>query len=355
MKTLGRSDAMRATLIFASTVALASSCQGSVGDPRPQSGGGTVAPPNGGSGTTVSPCQTSDPGTTVQSPLQRLSRTEYIQTTSDLLSDRRAVGQTLPADDTSDLASGSRSLIGTWAWLNQAMQAAEDLAAAAVKSISTLAPCPAGNSDDGCARSFIAGFGKRAFRRPVTPDEVTALMGIFALGKTNGDYGHGIELVTREVLLSPAFLYKVELGVPGSARNGTLRLTGYEVATRLSYMLWGTTPGDDLLALADAGGLSSTVKVREQATRLLQDARAHEPIVNLHQRWLDVSDLADVSKDPVTYPTFGAPMLASMQREAHDFLNDVIWNRGATLDTLFTSTTTQADPTLASLYAGQTP
>jgi len=169
--------------------------------------GGTT----GATGNPASPCQSLNG----PSPLQRLSRAEFTQATNDLLNDKRSVGQGLPIDDDSGgLGSGARSLIVTSDWLNQAMQAAEDLAAAAVKSVTTLAPCPVGSADDACARSFITSFGKRAYRRPVTPDEMTGLVGIYSMGKANADYTHGIELVIRAVLLSPAFLYKVELGVP---------------------------------------------------------------------------------------------------------------------------------------------
>jgi len=352
---------MRAKLVLTATIALLSAgCQGGIGDGSPQSGNGNAQPGSGGGASGAggnigkTACQASGSPVSVPSPLQRLSRSEYTQSTNDLLNDKRSVGQSLPVDDDSgDLGSGARSLIVTSDWLNQAMQAAEDLASTAIKSVTTLAPCAAGSADDACARSFITSFGKRAYRRPVTPDEITGLMGIYAMGKANADYSHGIELVIRAVLLSPAFLYKVELGVPGSARNGILRLTPYEVATRLSFMLWGTTPGDDLLTLADAGTLTSGSTLRDQAKKMMQDPRAREPLIGLHQRWLGVDGMADVSRDPMVYPTFGPAMMASMQAEAHDFLNDVIWNKGATLDTLFTSTSTVADATVAALYAGQ--
>ena len=291
----------------------------------------------------------------VASPLQRLSRAEYIQSTNDLLGDNRSVGSTLPVDDQNDLSSGAASLIVTADWLGQAMQAAEDLAAQAIKSMPTLAPCPAGGVDEQCARQFIASFGKRAFRHPPTFDQVANLMTIFTLGKTNGGYPHGIELVIRAALMSPSFLYRVELGMPGSTHNGIVRLTQYEVATRLSYLLLGTTPDDGLLAIADEGGLSTTTAVRAQAVRLMADPRAKEPLIGLHQRWLGLTDLPDASKDPVKYPTFGPSLVASLQREGHDFLNDVVWNKGSTLAALLTSTTTFADSTVAALYAGKDP
>jgi len=163
---------MRAKLVLTTTIAILSvGCQGGIGDgsPRPRNGMSTPGNNGGTTGVTgnpASPCQSLAAGLNGPSPLQRLSRAEFTQSTNDLLNDKSSVGQGLPIDDDSgDLGSGARSLIVTSDWLNQAMQAAEDLAAAAVKSVTTLAPCPAGSADDACARSFITSFGKRTCAR----------------------------------------------------------------------------------------------------------------------------------------------------------------------------------------------
>ena len=195
-------------------------CTGSVGGGAPtsagagQPGGSGATASNGGGagGSQSSDCQTA-PLSVSMSPLQRLSRNEYINTTNYLLGDTRSVGAALPIDDQNDLAAGARSLIVTSTWLTDAMQASADLAHAAVQNLATLLPCPA-SAGDACAQQFIETFGKRAFRRPLLPTETTRLMAIYAMGQANANFAHGIELVIQAMLLSPNFLYKIELGVP---------------------------------------------------------------------------------------------------------------------------------------------
>ncbi|HEV3191456.1 MAG TPA: DUF1592 domain-containing protein [Polyangiaceae bacterium] len=288
------------------------------------------------------------------SPLQRLSRNEYINTTSDLLGNIRSVGTPLPIDDQNDLAAGARSLIVTSTWLADAMQAGADLAHTAVQNLGTLLPCPAA-AGDACAQQFIETFGKRAFRRPLVPTETARLMAIYAMGRTNVSFAHGIELVIQAMLLSPNFLYKIELGVPGSATGGQLKLTPYEVASRLSYMFWGTMPDSVLFAAADMGKLGNGTDVRAQAVRMVSNPLARETLIYLHKRWFGLDQIAATTKDATTYPNFGPDMMAAMDTEAHDFLDSVVWPQGGGLQALLTSTTTSVNPMLAGLYGVTVP
>jgi len=288
------------------------------------------------------------------SPLQRLSRNEYINTTNYLLGDTRSVGAALPIDDQNDLAAGARSLIVTSTWLTDAMQASADLAHAAVQNLATLLPCPA-SAGDACAQQFIETFGKRAFRRPLLPTETTRLMAIYAMGQTNANFAHGIELVIQAMLLSPNFLYKIELGVPGSATGGQLKLTPYEVASRLSYMFWGTMPDSALFAAADAGKLGTGADVGTQASRMVSSPQARETLIYLHERWLGLDQIAAATKDATAYPNFGPDMIAAMTTEAHDFLDSVVWPQGSGLQALLTSTTTSVNSMLAGLYGVTVP
>ena len=288
------------------------------------------------------------------SPLQRLSRNEYVNTTNDLLGSTASVATALPIDDQNDLAAGARSLIVSNTWLTDAMQAGGDLAHAAVQNLGTLLPCQAA-AGDACAQQFIETFGKRAFRRPLATTETTRLMAIYAMGKANANFAHGIELVIQAMLLSPNFLYKIELGVPGSAAGGQLKLTPYEVASRLSYMFWGTMPDSALLAAADMGKLGNGADVRAQALRMVASPLARETLIYLHKRWLGLDQIAATTKDATTYPNFGPDMMAAMDTEAHNFLDSVVWPQGSGLQALLTSTSTSVNPLLAGLYGVTVP
>jgi Protein of unknown function (DUF1592)/Protein of unknown function (DUF1588)/Protein of unknown function (DUF1595)/Protein of unknown function (DUF1587) len=349
--------------------ALAGGCSGSVGAPTSagvagQSGSGSAGSGaagsganiggGGGSGSTPTDCQNPMPATVSMSPLQRLSRNEYVNTTNDLIGNTPSVATTLPIDDQNDLAAGARSLIVSNTWLSDAMQAGADLAHTAVQNLGTLLPCSAAGAD-ACAQQFIESFGKRAFRRPLAPTETTRLMAIYALGRTNVNFAHGIELVIQAMLLSPNFLYKIELGVPGSATGGQLKLTPYEVASRLSYMFWGTMPDSILFAAADMGKLGNGTDVRAQALRMVGSPLARETLIYLHKRWLDLDQIAVTTKDATTYPNFGPDMMAAMDTEAHNFLDSVVWPQGSGLQALLTSTTTSVNSMLAGLYGVTVP
>src|SRR5712691_6965334 len=157
-------------------------CTGAVG-----SNSGPPATP----GPTSSPlCSAAPPGSASVSPVRRLTREEVQHTLTDLIP--AAAGAmpgsglpALPADDQNDLGAGARSLIVSPAWLDGALKTAEDVAAATVASLPALLPCAAAAGDDACAQTFIRTFGKRAYRRPLTDDEVTRLTVVHAQGRAN--------------------------------------------------------------------------------------------------------------------------------------------------------------------------
>src|SRR5207247_4828864 len=126
------------------------------------------------------------------------------------------------------------------------------------------------------ARQAAQTLGKRAFRRPLAQAEIDGLMKVYAVGAQGGGFSHGIELLVRAILQSPAFLYRVELGQRAGSSGTALRLTDHEVAARLSYLLWGTTPDQTLTEAADHGKLGTGDEVAAQARRMLADPRAHE-------------------------------------------------------------------------------
>jgi hypothetical protein len=303
----------------------------------------------GGSG-----CQERAPAVTA---IRRLTRDEYRNTLGDLLGDaQRMVPAALPRDDAGDdVVTDPRTLIVSPDWAANAMEAAEAAARTAMANLTTLLPCNPASDEQACARQFAQSLGKRAFRRPLVPAEVDALMKVYAVGAQGGGFNRGVEVLVRAILQSPSFLYRGELGQREGSSAGAIRLTAHEVAARLSYLLWGTMPDGVLTAAADAGKLGTGDEVAAQARRMLGDPRAHERLAEFHGRWLGIDGLDEVAKDPMKYPQFGDALAASMRRELALFVDDVLWSGDARLESLFSARFTYVDAALAPLYGVPAP
>jgi hypothetical protein len=304
-------------------------------------GGGNALIPAPGGG-----CRESAPPI---SAARRLTRDQYASTVRDLVGDMKNVAAAqLPDDAPADEAfADPGALIVSPDWAANAMNAAEAAARIAVANLPALLPCdPA--SGESCARQFITSFGKRAFRRPVTPAEMDGLLKIHALGASSG-FSHGVELVVRAMLQAPSFLYRLELGQQMGSSPGLVQLTPHEVASRLSYLFWGTAPDETLMAEADAGKLATGDQIGAQARRLLADPRARATIAGFHGRWLGIDGLAQAAKDPQRYPQFDDRLTASMRTELQMFLDDLLKSDGR-MESLFTAHFTYVDASLAPLY-----
>ena len=185
--------------------------------------------------------------------MRRLSNVEYLNTVTDLFGGQVAGALTLIPEarvDGFDNNAEGRSVSNTLAL--QYYTAAEKLAAAAIANLPALLPCdPAAGGDAACLDRFFDGFGKRAWRRPLEAVERDSLKKAFLQGRETS-FAEGIAAVIQVMLLSPQFMYRVERGTAAAGADH-LRLGGYELASRLSYLLWGSMPDDKLLDAAGAG------------------------------------------------------------------------------------------------------
>jgi hypothetical protein len=138
----------------------------------------------------------------------------------------------------------------------------------------------------------------------------------------------------------------------GSAPNPTkvVRLDDWEMASRLSYLLWGSMPDDQLFAAAAAGKLSTEVDIAAQAQRMLKDPKAHDMVADFHNQWLGLDAISTVEKDPTVFKTFTPTIAGLMEQETKMFLDDVVWNENGTLATIFTAPYTFVNGPLAQYY-----
>ena len=283
------------------------------------------------------------PRASVRPLMRRLSRREYNNTVLDLLQDDRQPANGWLAER-SGAAFDNDGFVQVLnrQHVEQFRLTAMDVAANAISSrLDQLAPC-AGAEPSACARQFITDFGKRAYRRPLSSAEVSALETVYAVGAEKS-YSMGVQLVLETMLQNPPFLY---LASTGTGTDGAAAPAGFEVASRLSYFLWSTTPDTELLTAAEAGVLASPEGVLQQATRLLDSPRARGSIEHFYSQWLDVDTLPGQTRSPA-FPPFGPDAINSLLRGFGEFVTRA--TLGGSYQQLMSSPTFYADAATASL------
>jgi hypothetical protein len=326
---------------------------GASGAPGASGGVGGAVTGSGGAG--VIP---GDPTTAGPLPLRRLTAREYRNTVRDLLLDTTTLAaDDIPnePDDTTNNAFPFRqpTLIGT-ADAGNFQGAAEALVRSLGTRISTVLPCAPANSgaEPACVTQFINTFGLRAYRRPPTSAEVANLMALYQTGRTTLalDFNGAIGLLVETLLQAPAFLYHWESDPGPAIREGNVvRLGNYQMASRLSYYLWGSMPDAMLFTAAAEGKLATADGVREQAERMLRDNKAQDMVADFVSDWLDVNTLAIRPKDPAYYPNWNADLASAMETEVRSFSTSVVFGTGLFRD-LFTSAKTSVNQALAGVY-----
>lgn len=285
-------------------------------------------------------------------PLRRLTNAEYNNTIRDLLGDTSQPADVFPPDEAIGGFENNTVSPITQDLVERYLETAETLASRAVAHIDTFAPCPTNSRPIACARGFVDAFGRRAFRRPVTDEERTVLLGLFTEKEKHAGYVRAIEHILAAILVSPHFLYRPE---PADGGTKARALSGYEVATRLSYFLWVTTPDDTLLDAAGAGKLSTRQDVERAARRMLASPRAIEGIRSFHRQWLELRLLTNASKSPVLYPSFTPELRDAMVEETLRFTTHAVFQGGDTVTTLLTSKKSFVNAPLAKLYGVPAP
>ncbi len=203
--------------------------------------------------------------------------------------------------------------------------------------------------------AFIDDFGKRAFRRPLTADETNVLSSKFdqgpSLDSKHDAFTAGVGLVIETMLQSPFFIYRAELSTAVDPRDGLIHLTGYELATKLSYTLWNTMPDEALFAAADEGKLESPAGLKAMIGKMLDDPRSHANLISFHHQLYQVDQYPQMpAKDPTAFPNFDPKVVADMETEVDLFVKHVVVDQGGGLKKLLTSTTTFVNLRLAEIY-----
>lgn len=278
--------------------------------------------------------------------LRRLTHSELDNTLADLLGVDAGAASTLAADDrVAGFDNNAAALDVSPLYADQLRTLAERVAFEA--NLTARLPCdPVADGQAPCAALFIEDFGLRAFRRPLSQADIDRYVALWEeIAGTEG-FLDGVRWVVSAMLQSPHFLYRMELGERSG--GGEFALTGWELATELSYLYWRTTPDDRLLDAAAAGSLGTADGLAEQVARLAADARASETMADFVDAWLELDRLTTVSRDAATYPDFTTDIRAAMNGETRRLVADVATD--GTLSDLLLARHTFVTPALAGYY-----
>jgi hypothetical protein len=184
---------------------------------------------------------------------------------------------------------------------------------------------PKTKGEPGCAKQITETLARRAFRRPVTADDIAQLMPFYEYGrKDGGSFDAGVEQVVAAVLASPEFLYRSIRGPVGAKLDAEVALTDLELASRLSFFLWNTGPDDELFTLASTNRLTKPGVLEAQVKRMMADPKASSLITSFSTKWLGLDGLDSVKPDPALFGGFNEQLRKDFMTEAQSFLSSVL-------------------------------
>ena len=185
-----------------------------------------------------------------------------------------------------------------------------------------------------CARTILTTLARRAFRRPVTSADVQPLMAFYQTARANdGDFESGVQSAIEAMLVSPEFLFRVELDPAAAAPNAAHAVSDLELASRLSFFLWSTIPDPELLGVAEHGRLHDPSVLEHQVRRMLDDPRADALVSNFAGQWLQLRNVETVRPDPVIFP-FDEALRQSFLTETGLFVSSIFREDRSLLDLL---------------------
>lgn len=358
-KAVGEVSPWTPRACLALVMVLTPACGGAVGDSMGASGG-----PRGGSGGRGSADRGDAVGgaggegasAAVPPPAaltRRLTREQYACTVEDVLGVRLSDMQLakLPAEPLLDGFSGlSANLTVFEAHAQGYLELAESIAAGIGRFdafAKTYATCT--EAKPGCQESYVKGLGRRLFRRPLDARERGVFVGLFQkVNDLGGDFLTGARAVLEAMLQAPQFLYRLERETGEESNDGQRIVGGFEMASRLSYLMWSSAPDETLLAAAEAGELDGLAGIEDQAARLLGDAtKAMRSSARFVRDTLKLETLADpgTQREGLT-----ESLRQELTESAVAFYQDHLWKEARPLAELFVSRKLFLSPTMAAWY-----
>ena len=190
--------------------------------------------------------------------------------------------------------------------------------------------------EETCAAEIVKGLTARAFRGAATPDDVQDAVTFYEKGRQTGDFESGIRLALQSVLMSPRFVFRLEQAPKTVALKAlsAYRLSDQDLASRLSFFLWGTAPDVDLLKAASGGALRTPTGLEKQVRRMLTDRRSESLSTRFAGQWLRLQDLEKIHPDYLLFPQYDDTLAQAMQRETELFFDSIVREDRPVLDLL---------------------
>jgi hypothetical protein len=285
--------------------------------------------------------------------LRRLTARQYDRTVIDVLGETRRFGESFPTatreagyDNQSTSQHVQRVEVDAWEL------AAQEMARAAISTSPLLLPCGGESAfDEACFRTALPQLAMRLLRRPLPEADLERYLAFFDERLAESDAPRAARLTLETLLLSPRFLFVVEEGTPTESDPALRRLDGFELASRLSLLLWNTGPNEELLDRAARGELETPEQVLSAAASMLSDARAADVALDFHSQWIDLAEVDDMILPEGT----DEMVRVSARVEVERFLENWFLGGDARLADLFLSRSSWLDEALADYYGVATP
>jgi hypothetical protein len=196
--------------------------------------------------------------------------------------------------------------------------------------------CRPANADDElpCATKILSTLARRAYRRPVTDQDLAAPLAFYKEGRAAGDFDAAIQTALPAILASPKFLYRAERSPANAAPGSIHRISDLDLASRVSYFLTDRSPDDQLIRAAEQGTLSDPAQLDAQVKRLLADPKSKSLVTNFAFQWLKMRALDEVEPDAVLFPNFDDSLREAFRREMELFVSSIFSADRSVLDLL---------------------
>ncbi|MEY4636261.1 MAG: hypothetical protein RJA55_2059 [Acidobacteriota bacterium] len=201
------------------------------------------------------------------------------------------------------------------------------------RAVFTCRPASAAD-EEVCATEIVRNLSTQAFRRPVAEKDLARLMSFYARGRKDKNFEFGVTKALEAILASPQFLLRVEAQPARLTTAASYRLADYELASRLSFFLWGTGPDAELLRVAGRGGLSLPAGMTRQTKRMLASPRADALATRFASQWLRLQDLERVIPDPILYPYSDQTLSLALKNETELFFDSLVREDRSVLELL---------------------
>jgi len=289
---------------------------------------------------------------------RRITESQYRHTIADVLGSEIKINARFEPEkrDEGLLAIGTPELSLTSSGFEQYFALASSISEQALSekkrdAVVGCKPADTAQADGACARQFVAKYGERLFRRPLTDIEVATRLKTASLGaQQSSDFYAGLKLALTSFLVAPEFLFRVETAEPDPLNPQQYRLDAYTKASRIAFLLWDTSPDEELLAAARSGAIHTEAGLKQQLTRLISSPRYEQGARAFFTDMLQLDGFENVVKDPAIYPKFNQSIADGAMEQTLKTTIDLLITKNRDYRDLFTSNATFINRPLAAVY-----